>query len=374
MFRNLILPASILAGAVIGAGMFSLPFVFQEAGLLTGVFYLAFFAAFSICIYFLYADTIVRTPGDYRFTGYSRIYLGQWGFWLALLVGLVQLMFALTVHLILAPSFSQLITPGGYLYHLLGFWILGSALFLLKTKWIAWIESFMIGGIILIVLLVFFLGLGNIFSSGIDLLTFDLSKFIVVGPVLFALAGAVAVTEVVSYFRESQTPLSFLKKSLVIGTIIPSAVYFLFVTGVIGLSSPITKDVVSGFMGKVSPSFLITLGLFGFFALATSYIVVGLNVRRVFSYDLKLANWLSGVLVVFVPLILYFLGFQNFIQLVSYVGGITVPLQSILIIFMWLKADKTSSSPSILVSDWLRKGIPVLLLVFFIALIYVIIN
>ncbi len=374
MFRNLILPASILAGAVIGAGIFSLPFVFQAAGLLTSLFYLVFFAICAISIYILFADLIVRTPGDYRFVGYSRLYLGQWGFWVALIIGLVQLLFALTIYLILAPSFSQLMIPGGYLYHLLGFWVLGSVLLLLNTKWIAWAESFMIGGIILVVLSVFAFGVGKFLSSGVDLLTFDLSKFIVVGPVLFALSGVVAVTEVISYFRESNTPLGFLKKSLVLGTVVPAAVYFLFVVGAIGLSSSVTEDVATGFIGKVSPSFLIILGTLGFFALITSYIVVGLNVRRVLSYDLKFTNWLSGASVILVPVVLYFSGFQNFLQLVSYIGGITVPLQSILIIFMWLKADKTRSAPPIMVNNWLKRSIPILLLVFFIVLIYVIIS
>ena len=367
------MPVSILAGTVIGAGMFSLPFIFKTAGLLTGLFYLLLFGLVFILVDLIYADLIVRTPGDHRFVGYSRIYLDKRGFWAAILIGLIQLLFILTTYLVLAPSFSKLLIEGGSIVHLLIFWMIGSIVILLNTRRIAVAEFLITGGIILIIFLTFVWGLPSFIRQPVSW-SFNLSEFWVIGPILFALAGRVAVPEVVSYFKETKTPLGFLKKSLILGTFVPVVVYSLFIIGIVGLSLSVTEDAVSGLIGQIPTPILIAIGILGLLSLISSYIVVGLNVSRIFRYDLSLPAWLSTCLVVFIPPVLYFLGFQNFITLVSYLGGIFIPLESIFILFMWLKANRKLGTPPIMVGNAIKMSIPVLLFVFFIVLIYVIIS
>ena len=70
---------------------------------------------------------------------------------------------------------------------------------------------------------------------------------------------------------------------------------------------------------------------------------------------------------------LYLSGFQNFLQAVNFVGSIFLPMESILLIFIWLKMDKKSLTPPILAGQLARLTVPLILLVFFIALIYSII-
>lgn len=373
MYSKIILPASILAGTIIGAGVFSLPFVFTKGGLLTGLFYLLLFAVVFILVDLIYADLIIRTPGDHRFVGYSKIYLGKGGFWAAILMGLIQALFVLTIYLILAPSFFKLFIPENTILHLLIFWFLGSAAILLNIKKIALAEFLITIGIILIILFTFVLGAPNFFQREISLFPFDLSNLIVVGPILFALGGRVAVPEIINYFRETKTPLSFLKKSLIVGILGPAVVYFLFVIGILGLSGVVAEDAVSGLIGQVASPVLIAIGVLGLLSLISSYIVIGLNASRIFNYDLAFPNWLSRSLVIFVPPILYFVGFQNFIVLISFLGGVFLPLESIFVLFMWLKANKKSETPPILIGKQVKMIVPVLLLIFFIVLIYAII-
>lgn len=374
MYKNIVLPASILAGTIIGAGIFSLPFVFQQAGLLSGLFYLIFFALLFALIYLFYADLIIRTPGEHRFVGYADIYLGRWGFWAAIFMNLVFLLFTLAIYLILAPSFSKLFIADGSLCHLLGFWILGSTAILFSTKRIALAEFFITAGICLIILLVFVLGIGGLFEQGnLKWLPPDLSNFLVVGPILFSLAGAVAVPEIVSYFRESKIPLGYLKKSLIFGTAVPTFVYFLFIIGVISLSVYVSEDAVSGLISNVPLPVLAAIGILGFLSLISSYIVIGLNVRRIFNYDLFLPNWLSKLLVIFIPISLYFAGFRNFIESVSFVGKFFLPLEVIFILLIWIRANRKAEMPPLLVGRRAFLFVPVILAVFFVVLIYAII-
>ena len=104
MYKNIILPASLLASTIIGAGMFALPYAFAKAGILSGLFYLLFFSLVVILIHLMYADIIVRTSENHRFLGYAKIYFGRVGFWLAFLISVIGAIFALTIYLILSVS------------------------------------------------------------------------------------------------------------------------------------------------------------------------------------------------------------------------------------------------------------------------------
>lgn len=337
ILTNLILPASILAGTVIGAGMFSLPFVFNQAGFLTGLFYLAAFSLFYIWIYFLYAEVILNTGGEHRFAGYAKIYLGNLGFWTALILGLLELFFVLTVYLILSPSFFNLIYPGNSFYYLLFFWLLGSAATLFNTKKIALLEFLIVAGMLVIIALVGWLGIGKFSFLELSFKNLNFYGWTAVGPILFALSGALVVPEVVNYFRGAKINPFSLKSSLALGGILPVIAYLIFVVGILGLSPVVSEDAVSGLIGSTPGVILVLLGFLGFFSLISSYITIGLNAGRILEYDLAISrNW-SKFIVIFLPITLYFLGLQNFIQAVTLVGLIFLPLEIIFIVLMWLK-------------------------------------
>jgi len=371
--KNIIVPASMLAGTIIGAGVFSLPFVFVNTGLLTSFFYLAVFSSVFICIYFLYADVIVRTSEEHRFVGYSRLYLGKSGFWASLFIGLFQLFFVLAIYLILAPSFFELIFYDNTILYLIIFWLMGSVAIIFNIKRVAILEFLMTFGILAVMAFILAFGIAGFVNSPIEWGNIDVSKFLAVGPILFALSGTLAVPELISYFRESNIPISFVKKSLTVGAIIPAVAYGAFVVGILGLSKFVSEDAVSGLVGGVPAYFLVLIGILGFLSLISSYIIIGVNAKKILQYDLYLPKWLSAMLVIFVPIALYFLGFRDFIKSVSFVGSVFLPLESIFIIFMWINANKKSANPSIFVGRFLKMAIPVLLLVFFISLIYAII-
>lgn len=371
--QNILQPASILAGIIIGAGVFSLPFVFLSAGLTTSFFYLILFGMIYTLLYFIYADIIVRTPGEHRFVGYADIYLGRAGFICALAIGLLQLFFVLTIYLILAPSFSKLFIGGDFLNHLLAFWFMGSALIFLNSKRLGFLEFLIVTGIAIIMSAIFFIGLPGFFRSPVSFGNLDFSKFLSVGPILFALSGSLAIPEIISYFREAKIPLSFLKKSLALGGLIPMIAYGAFVIGIIGLSINVSEDSVSGLIGSISDPFLWFVGILGILSLISSYVVVAANVRKIIQYDLRMPALIGGLLAIFIPLILYFAGLQSFLGAVSFVGALFLPLESILLIAIWFRMDKKSEIPPMFVGRWTRRAIPVILLVFFISLFYAII-
>lgn len=332
-----------MAGTIIGAGMFSLPFAFLKSGLIAGFSFLFIFALFYALIYFIYSDVILKTNGDHRFIGYAKMYLGKTGFWTSFFISLIQLFFVLTIYLILAPSFTKIFIGGSDLSHLLFFWIISSLVIFLNVKKIALSEFIIVAGMFLIILMVFLFGVSKIDLNFLKNISFGLNSFFVIGPVLFALSGTLAVPEVISYFKESGVSLRFVKKSLALGSFLSALAYAGFILGILGLSKVVSEDAISGLIGYTPQWFLMTLGILGFFSLISSYIVVGLNVRKILEKDFSFPGFWAMSLVVFIPLILYFLGFQSFVGTVSFMGSVFTPIEILLLILIWLKARKLSS-------------------------------
>ncbi len=350
MYKNLILPASLLAGTIIGAGIFALPFVFINAGIVSGLFYLGIFCFVLILIHLMYAEVIIKTGGEHRFPGYAKIYLGEVGFWLASLTSILGLLLVLTVYLILSASFFSLILPINFgvsdILKILIFWLFGSAAIFLGVRRMALSEFLITAGIVLIAVLLFIFG-GAHFNKIFSAPSFNLKNiFLPYGVILFSLMGRVAIPAVINYFQKIKLTTSdaininSVKKTIILGTLIPALVYLLFIFGVMGLSTDVSEDAVSGLINSVSPIVLVLVGIFGLISLWSSYIVVGLDIKNALSLDLKFPKIISGLAVVAVPLMIYFFGFQSFLGLVGIVGGIFISLEGIFIVLMWLKVRK----------------------------------
>jgi len=374
IYRNFLLPTGLLAGTIIGAGVFALPFVFLKAGLASGFFYLALGTGAYLLIHLFYADIILRTEGEHRFVGYAQIYLGRTAFWLSILMAVLEMIFVLTIYLVLSASFANLIGGAGAgLFKVLIFWVLGSAAIFLSLKRVAFLEFLITWGMVLIIGLIFVLGLGKLDKIGaVDFYPDFLNFLVPLAPVLFALSGRVAIPSLVKYFRIPGVGHNhaLIKKAIFAGTVIPAVVYAFFVFGVLGLSNAVSEDSVSGLLGQVPNFVLAIIGVLGILSLWSSYIVVGLDVESILRYDLKVSKALRIALVVLAPLALYFLSSQDFIGLVGFVGGIFLGLEGIFIILMWLRARKAAPPKPALINktSWLIIGF--LLLTFLSALVY----
>lgn len=352
MLKTFFLPVGLLASSIIGAGAFALPYVFVRAGLSLGLLYLLLGGVAYTVVHLMYADIIIRTKEAHRFPGYARQYLGNPGFWLAIGIGILEMILVLTIYLILSKSFGQLVGPAwSDTRQVVVFWILGSLTLLVGVSKMTKLEAVISVGIVGIILMVFLLGLGaptRIAESGwLPMLPF---AFLPLAPVLFSFSGRVAIPSLVKYARLANHGRidKAVRRAVVWGTFLPAVLYAFLVLGIVGLSPIVTEDAVGGIVGQVSPSVLIVLGVLGLITLWSSYIIVAYDVNGILEEDFKLPRSSRFVLVVLAPLVLYLLGFQDFLKLVGFVGGIFLALEGLLIIFMWRRANRVLKSSSIL--------------------------
>ncbi|TRZ64206.1 MAG: hypothetical protein D4Q79_02095 [Spirochaetia bacterium] len=351
MCEKLFTPAWLLAGAIIGAGIFALPFVFEKAGTLTGLIYLAVFGFVFVLLHLMYADIIAKTDlsdgilanteSKHYFSGYAKIYFGKFGFWLAVFSSVFGLFLTLIAYLALSSSFFNLIFPGGFsALNVIVFWFLGSAAIFLEIRKMSFLELFITSGVIFISILIFVFGVAG-FDKIISMPVFNLKNFFLpYGVILFALSGRVAIPAVINYFKKTNQPVSGAGKSIILGTLIPALVYVLFIFGVLGLSRVVSEDAVSGLVGVASPFVLSLIGIFALVSLWDSYFIVGMDVKNSLRCDLKFPKIIAGVAVVVLPVFFYFFGLRKFLELAGLIGGVFIAFEGAFICLMWLKSLK----------------------------------
>ncbi|HUY69603.1 MAG TPA: aromatic amino acid transport family protein [Candidatus Tyrphobacter sp.] len=356
MFGKFLLGAGLLAGTIIGAGVFVLPFVFAQAGVLTCLAYLIFFTWLVFAVHAMYADVVARTEGDHRLVGFSGLYLGIWGRRIALVINFIGLLLALVAYLILGGRFAHLIwpLPIGSLVFL--FWALGTLMIFWKIRRLALGELLAtISMILLIVLLV-----SSSFARNDLSLLFDFSRFglplvslpnifLPYGAILFALWGRTAIPPLVRMLK-GKISADLLKKTILAGVFVSALVYLFFVFGVLNYSArlPITEDALSGLLTVLPAGLVWLIGLLGLLALFTSYAVIGRNIYQGLTLDVKANKLVAGLGVALIPMLIYLAGFRSLISLVGVVGGIFIAAEGILIPLIWLKASKRNAEQALI--------------------------
>lgn len=374
IYRTFVLPTAILAGTIIGAGIFALPFVFHTSGVGIGILYLVAAGGIYTLIHLLYADILLRMPGTHRFVGLATRFTGRGGGALAIVVSVIQMLFVMTIYLVLSQSFSALLFPGmNRIVPLIVFWILGSAALFSNARRIAILEFLSLLGIIGVILFVFAIGLPELHAvRWIDIAPRASLILLPLAPVLFSLAGRVAIPSLISLLRAEHVPQvpRALRRAIIAGTVIPAVVYLLFVLGVFGLTPNPTEDAVTGLASVLSGPVLLALGALGLVALWSSYITVGLDVHSILRYDLSAPRALRAALVIGGPPLLFAAGFQQFIPLIAFVGGIFLSLEGMLILLMWQQANRTLEAPPSLIRNTPSFGIAAAWTMFAAALLY----
>ncbi len=337
LWSRFVLPVSLLAGTIIGAGMFSLPYTFKTAGVLPSVLYALLFCGIAVAIYFMYADMLEKHPGM-RYMGLMRRYFGSRGYYLSFLIDIAQQFLVLTIYVVLSESFIVLIFPRLPLHWgSILFWAASSLFLFLKAKHEAIGEFLATAGIVCIVAAIAALGAGRFFSGGFSggfSWEFILLPF---GSLLFSFNGRSVIPELL---RNSGHEPARLRRAIAWGTAVPLILYLFFVAGVIGLSPVVVPDSVSGLIGLVPPSLLAVLGILGLLALWSSYIAVGADVRKTLSGDASMRPVAAGIAVVLFPVLLYAAGMRSFLALVALTGGVLTALEWIGIVCMWKRSCK----------------------------------
>lgn len=345
-FLFLLWQTGVVLATTIGAGMFALPYIFRESGWAIGAFYLLILSGLVAVAHYFYWRILEKTAGEKRLLKLSSNILGKTGFGVGFIAVIGGLFLVLVVYLLLGGQFLRLIFPLlDFKLSLVIFWFLNSFFLVFKERRIAKLEF---GAAILMtffILLTFSsASLENVFRNFLVVNWKNL--FLPFGAVLFSLTAWTIVGPV---YDLGKNIINDTKKIFIVfggGAFLASFFYFLFVIGVFGSVEIITPDTISGLANW--PSWKTTLlGLLGSFAIWTSYIPIGLEIRNSLEKDLNWPKTIGLGLVLFLPISLMFFGIDNFLKAIELTGGLFLSIQYLLIFLISRKILELNLSQKI---------------------------
>ena len=345
MFK-LLKAVSVFVGTIIGAGIFGVPYIINQSGVVPGFFYFLILGGVILLIHLFFGEAFLRTKEPCRLPGLAQKYLGGWGKVLVMASVFTGLVGALLAYLILSSDFLRILfSPYLNLSAIqlaVVFWAAMSYLIFRGIKLIALIE--------LLTNIVFFLTSAVILFFCLprfdfqNLAVFDLSSaFLPFGVVLFSLIGWSAIPEIIDFLK-SQRESKKIRKTMVLTTAVVVPFYLIFTLAILGVvGKGISQDTLSSLAPFVGPKIIFLAVLAALVTLADSILVLGLHLKNTFIYDLKLSNKSATVVACGLPLLLFLVGFRDFIGTLGFVGTVVGVVEGVAIILIFKKAKKSGN-------------------------------
>jgi len=341
MNKDFLKSSSSLIGTIIGAGIFGVPFVMAQAGFFIGVSYFLVLGTIMLILHLMYAEVVEHTGEQHRLIGYSKIYFGKRAKEFVSVSVIVSLFGSLIVYILLANEFLSTVLSNNFLGKFTWgflFWAILSVGILKGIKIITKAEVFMMGFLILVVSLIVFKGVPLIDIQNYSNVNLAMA-FLPYGVILFSLGGFNAVPEI--YFSMKNPDSRIFRKSIITGVVASAAITLLFATVVVGISGSLTSpDAIEGLLPYLGKQIIYLGSIFGVLAVATSYLIIGSNLRNSFIYDWNMKSRWSSLLVVATPILLIFAGVKNFIVTLGFVGAILGAINGSVTALLFLKARK----------------------------------
>ena len=328
---------AILIGTIIGAGIFALPYAVMKSGFIVGLGYFIFCGTVTLIMHLIYGEIVLRTKGTQRIVGYGGFYLGKSGKALLLTSALVGMLFSRVVYLILASGFLAAVfgNIGNNLVYVLISWSILSLGIILDWKKLAFLELLVIVLLLMTVVIITLSSFSYFKLENIPLLNLK-NFFLPWGIIFFAVGGASAIPELREILGDKTKNI---KKIIIIGTLIPIIFYIIFTIGIIGATGlKTTPDAIGALKTIVSHNIIDLAAVLGLLCVATSYLSMGIVLKKIFIYDLKVNRILSSAFVCLMPLLLYLLSFNNFIKIISFLGLWLGAVEGMLLLAMHRRA------------------------------------
>jgi tyrosine-specific transport protein len=343
--KNFLFALSILIGTIVGAGIFGIPYVVSKSGIIPGFFYFLILGSMVALVHLFFGEIVLRTEERHRLPGFAQKYLGGWGKALITISTILGLTGALLAYIIIGGDFLKIVFSP--LFSLAGefssfnfslvLWVFLSFFVFRGIKSIAKAEFLMNIVFFFVIFIIVLIALPEINIKNFSLINTE-NIFLPYGVILFSFLAFPAIPVIREILKSENEKKNF-KKIIIIGILTATILYILFSLAVVGVSgentTPETFDGLLMFLGEK----IVALGaLFGILVVTTSYLVLGNYFKNTLYYDYKIPRMFSASIACGLPLILFLIGFREFISVIGFVGILVGTIEGIIIILIFKKA------------------------------------
>ncbi len=326
-----------ITGMTIGAGVLGIPYVVAQVGLKIGLAYILALGLVMLFLNLMLGEIAVRTNESLQIPGLAGKYLGKWAKLLLNIIIVFASYGALLAYIIGEGQALSALFGGSPVAWSVIFWSIVSIIVWRGLQTIKSVEK-----VLSIIVISIICGLSFYILKDFKLANWvytDLSKiFLPYGVILFALNGTPAVIEAHALLPRSQRHF---RKALIIGSLIPVAVYVLFALAVAGATGLGTSEVATiGLGAKFGNGVLVLGNIFAILAMAGGFIGSGIALKQNFVWDNKINKILAEFLVISVPLLLFIAGLRQFITILSVAGGVFIGIEAVILIIVCWQARR----------------------------------
>ncbi len=331
---------AILAGTIVGAGLFSLPYITSVVGIYTILLYILALGVVSLIIHLFLGYVSLKTPDFMRLPGFAKYHLGSGAQRVAYVSGVLGMLGAVLAYIVLGGSFTySLFAPyfgGSELLYVLLYFLLGAYFIFFGIRAISKVQLMGLIFFFVIIFAILLRGWGVLSLENIlytEEGAFDI--LLPYGPLLFALWGGSLIPEIEEMLGEEKKKLPLV---IVLGILVAVVISILFIFAIFSISGAnTTQDALSGLRGSLGNGIISLVLLFGIVTTFTSFVAIGLTVKKIFWYDLKMNKHISWAVTCIVPFLLYLLGARDFIVIIGTIGAVMIAIDAILVSFMYEK-------------------------------------
>ncbi len=340
--KKFFLALAVLIGTIVGAGIFGIPYVISKSGVLPGLFYFLFLGISVSILHLVFGEIILRTEEKNRLSGYAQKYLGKNGKVLVTISMIISITGTLLAYIIIGGNFLKIIfSPFFELsssWFGIIFWLILAYFVFQGIKIIAPVEIFTNSAFFIIIFIVFSFLVPKLNFQNFDLINLR-NFFLPYGVIMFSLTGFAAMPEIADILKTPQERKSF-KKVIIVSSVASIILYLFFSLAVVGVSGKATsQDALSGLIPFLGQKIIILGALFGLITIADSFLIVCLYFKNSLVYDYHLSKTAAFSIASFLPLIL-FLKFQDFTQIIGFVGTILGTFEGIITLLIFIKVKK----------------------------------
>ncbi len=330
---------SILTGTMVGASLFALPHITTQVGIELMLVYFSVIGLVSVSIHTFFSDLALKTRDNIRLPGFAETHLGSWAKNITIFTGIIGLSGSVLAYIILGGEFlsglfGDHFGGGAFEYSIL-YWFLGAVFIYFGIKAIEKVELVGIVGFLFVLFLILIRGRTVIDPSIFTNIDGGASLFLPYGAVLFSLWGAALIPEIEEVLVEKKEKLKWVGP-VSVGLAILIYLFFIFiVVGITGIET--SEEAIFGLVDYLENGIIGLALVFGLLATFTSFVTLGLTLKKILWFDLGLCEKKAWGIVAFTPLIFFIFGLNNYIAVISFVGAMVLAVDAILITIMYQK-------------------------------------